>query len=194
MSEKKVLIISRKYIEELIDLIKKEKKIQWPKNFFFKKNKEICFLELFCSMNGLLKKQELIYNKYKKIRIQKELEIYEDLSPEDKELVNDTIAKYGVAHIINEKNKKTEALIYRSKGNNMEIGREYNKDDMGESDKKREIVIRDESETLTGKGSEFRKKDPNRILYTLPYVVILLPIALIIIWTILEAVGFIKRG
>ena len=82
---------------------------------------------------------------------------------------------------------------------------------MSELKEKKDIVIRDESETLTGEGvselskkierkwkkewkKEFRKKDPNRILYTLPYVVILLPIALIIIWTILEAVGFIKRG
>ena len=34
---------------------------------------------------------------------------------EDKELINDTIAKYGVAHIINEKTKKTIAIINRSK-------------------------------------------------------------------------------
>lgn len=58
---------------------------------------------------------------------------------------------------------------------------------------KKDIVIRDESKTLTGKGSEFRKRDPNRMFLWLVYATILLPIILIVIWIILEAIGFIKR-
>ena len=39
-----------------------------------------------------------------------------------------------------------------------------------------------------------RKRDPNRILYTLPYIIVILPILIIVIWFFLEAIGFIKRG
>lgn len=53
--------------------------------------------------------------------------------------------------------------------------------------------------TSKGKNMEshldiYHKKDPNRILYTLPYIVIILPIILIVTWIILESIGFIKRG
>lgn len=41
---------------------------------------------------------------------------------------------------------------------------------------------------------KIRKRDPNRILYTLPYVIVILPISILIMWVFLEAIGFIKRG